>query len=113
MMPETKRGTGTWIPQAVIILLLLLAFNPGNPYGYYIGLRWACFACFSFLAYRAYETKMTDWLWTMAFTALLYNPFFRVSLGREIWYVVNGITIGIAIFSIFAYRKSTDAGKAS
>ena len=99
---------GTWIPQAVIILLLLIAFNPGNPYGYYVGLRWACFACFSFLAYRAFEKRMTGWLWTMTFLAVAYNPFpfFKISLGREIWSAVNVVSIGIAVGSIFAFRSA-------
>ena len=104
---------GTWIPQVVIIGLLLFAFNPGNPYTYYIGLRWACFACFSFLAYRAYGNKMTGWLWVLAFVAILYNPFFRVRLEREIWYVVNGVTIGIAVTSIFAFKKAVSSKAAT
>ena len=47
-MADKNALSGTWIPQVVIIALLLFAFNPGNPYTYYIGLRWACFACFFF-----------------------------------------------------------------
>ena len=114
-MNERHVLKGTWIPQVVIIALLLIAFNPGNPYGYYIGLRWACFGCFSFLAYRAYQRKMVGWLWTFVFVAVAYNPFFKVhfgrEFGREIWSAVNVISIGIAIASIFALRPSKEDGE--
>ena len=112
-MADKNASSGTWIPQVVFIALLLFAFNPGNPYTYYIGLRWACFACFAFLAYRAYGNKITGWLWVLAFVAILYNPFFRVRLEREIWYVVNGVTIGIAVTSIFAFKKSVHSKDAT
>ena len=107
-MNDSDANRSTWIPQVVIIVLLLVAFNPGNPYGYYVGLRWACFACFSFLAYRAFEKKMIGWVWTMTFLAVAYNPFpvFKIPLGREIWSVVNVASIGIALGSIFAFRPS-------
>ena len=103
-----RANKGTWIPQAVIILLLLIAFNPGNPFGYYVGLRWACFACFSFLAYRAFEKKMSGWLWTMTFLAVAYNPFpfFKIPLSRQIWSLVNVVSIGVAVGSIVAFRST-------
>ena len=112
-MADKNTSSGIWIPQVVIIALLFFAFNPGNPYTYYIGLRWACFACFAFLAYRAYGNKMTGWLWVLAFVAILYNSFFRVRLEREIWYVVNGVTIGIAVTSIFAFKKAVSSKAAT
>ena len=42
-----------WIPQAIVIPLLLLALNPDNPYGYYIFLRWVCCAAFVYLVFHA------------------------------------------------------------
>ena len=112
-MADKNALSGTWIPQVVIIALLLFAFNPGKPDTYDIGLRWACFACFSFLAYRASGNKMTGWLWVLAFVAILYNPFFKVHLEREILYVVNGVTIGIAVASIFAFKKAVNSKAAT
>jgi hypothetical protein len=35
---------------------------------------------------------------------LLYNPVFRVHLNRELWSVVNVVTIGIALASIFVFK---------
>ena len=105
-MAEQTISKALWIPQVVVIVLLLVAFNPGNPYGYYIGLRWACCGCFSYLAYRAWEKHLIGWTWTLAIVAIAYNPFFRIHLGREIWSAVNVVTIGIAVGSIFAFKKA-------
>jgi hypothetical protein len=90
-----------WIPQTIASLMLLWALNPENPYGYYILLRWICCGVFGFLTFRAIANREQGWSWTLGITALIYNPIFRVHLTREIWSVVNLITIVIAILSIF------------
>jgi hypothetical protein len=41
-------------------------------------------------------------VWVLGITAGIYNPIFRVHLTREIWTVVNVVTIGIAAASVFA-----------
>jgi FtsH-binding integral membrane protein len=90
-----------WIPQVIAIAALLWAFNPNNPYGYYIFLRWVCCGVFVYLAFQAAEQKNQNWLWVLGITALVYNPIFRVHLTREIWSAINILTIGVAIASIY------------
>ena len=90
-----------WIPQVIAIVTLLWAFNPDNPYGYYIFLRWVCCGVFAYLAFRAAEQKSRNWLWVLGIAALVYNPILRVHLTREIWTGINILTIGIAITSIY------------
>jgi hypothetical protein len=51
-----------WFPQAVVIVMLLIALNPENEYSYYIVLRWVCFGVFSYLAFRAFNSKSIDWV---------------------------------------------------
>jgi hypothetical protein len=87
--------------------MLLWALNPENPYGYYILLRWVCCGVFAFLAFRAVEKGIERWPWVLGITAVVYNPFIRVHLNRDIWSVVNLITIGIALVSIFALSPTT------
>jgi hypothetical protein len=82
--------------------MLLWALNPSNPYGYYILLRWVCCAVFGYLALQASAYKKQDWVWVLGVTAAVYNPIIPVHLTREIWSVVNIVTIGIAVVSIFA-----------
>lgn len=90
-----------WIPQTLAITMLLWALNPGNPYGYYILLRWVCCGVFGYLTLHALKHEMQGWSWTLGITALIYNPIFRVHLTREIWFVLNIVTICIAVAAIF------------
>ena len=64
------------------------------------------FVYISYLAYQSFEQKKQGWIWILGITALIYNPFFRVHLNREIWSVVNVVTTGIAGTSIFAFIKN-------
>ena len=97
-----------WIPQTVASVMLLWALNPDNPYGYYILLRWVCCGIFAYLAFQALELEKQSWVWTLGITAVIYNPIFRIHLNRELWSVINVVTIGIAIVSIFALRTKNN-----
>ena len=89
------------VPQIIVILMLLWALYPHNPYGYYTFLRLVCCGVFGYLVYAAVVEKMTAWALLFAITALIYNPFVSVHLARHIWSVINLITIGVAIASIW------------
>lgn len=93
------------LPQVIAIIMLLWALNPGNPYAYYILLRWVCCGIFIYLAVQANELKKKDWIWVLGILAAIYNPIIRVHLTRTIWSFVNVITIGIALASIFVLSK--------
>jgi hypothetical protein len=99
-----------WLPQLLVSLMLLWALNPENQYGYYILLRWVCCGSFSYLAFRAGERGHQSWAWVLGITAAVYNPIFRVHLTREIWSVVNLVSVCIAVASVFALRHR-DAGE--
>jgi hypothetical protein len=86
--------------------MLLWALNPENPYEYYILLRWVCCGIFVYLAFRGFEQGHQGWVWVLGITAVVYNPILRVHLTREIWSVVNVVTIGIASASVFALNRT-------
>jgi len=85
--------------------MLLWALYPGNPYGYYTFLRLVCCGIFAFLAFKSISMEKQGWTWILGITAILYNPIFRIYLSRDIWSVLNIITIGIAIWSIFILKE--------
>jgi len=91
----------TFIPQIVASILLAVALYPMNPYAYYVLLRWILCPLFIFLAIRAHVLKKEPWVWIFGVTAAIYNPIIRVHLNREIWSVVNVITIVICLVSLF------------
>jgi hypothetical protein len=86
-------------PQLYVILMLLWALYPGNPYGYYILLRIVCCPVFAFRAYRSYEARKTGWSWVLGVLAAIYNPFVLVHLTREIWTVINIASIAVAVMT--------------
>lgn len=91
-----------WIPQTICSVMLLWALNPENPYGYYVLLRFVCCAVFAYLALQAQVQQKSGWVWVLGVTAAIYNPFIRIPLGRDIWSVVNIVTVGVAIASVLA-----------
>lgn len=94
-----------WVPQLIACLMLFWALNPENPYGYYILLRCVCCGVFAYLAVQAFQIEKQGWVWLLGINAFVYNPILRVHLNREIWSVVNIVTIGIAVASMFSIKK--------
>jgi FtsH-binding integral membrane protein len=88
--------------------MLLWALYPENPYAYYILLRWVCCGIFFYLSFQALEQEKQNFVWILGITALIYNPIFRVHLNRELWSIINIITIVIAFISIFALRTKNN-----
>ena len=104
-MDQLTEGKMIWIPQAIVIPMLLWALIPANPYGYYILLRWVCCAAFVYLAIQAWNLERTGWVWILGVTAGVYNPIFRIHATREIWSIVNLVTIALAVASIFVLKS--------
>jgi HEAT repeat protein len=82
--------------------MLLWAFNPHNPYGYYILLRWVCCGVFAYLAFQAVSRRKIGWAWVFGISAVVYNPIIRVHLTRGMWEVVNVATLGVLAVSVWA-----------
>ena len=97
-----------FVPQLLASVMLLWALNPENPYGYYILLRIVCCAVFAYLAFHAASQNLQGGAWVLGVTAVIYNPIFRIHLTREIWSVVNIVTIAIALWSISVLKRETE-----
>jgi len=97
-----------WVPQLIATLMLLWALNPDNPYGYFILLRWVCCGVFAYLAVNAFGQDQQGWVWVLGITAAIYNPIIRVHLTRDVWSVVNVVTIGIAVASVLAMKFKSE-----
>ncbi len=94
-----------WLPQTIIIVMLLWTLCPVNTYAYYYTiLHWACCGIFVYLAIHAFARKIQGWPWILGTVAVFYNPIFSLHLTGENWFVVNSVTICIAVTSIFVLR---------
>jgi hypothetical protein len=81
-----------------IILFLCLA---DMPYGYYEFIRFSALIGFAILAFQAHQSGREIEMLICASLALLFQPFFKVALGRELWNIVD-IVVGVGlILSIF------------
>jgi hypothetical protein len=77
------------------------------PYGYYQLVRMIALIGFAILAYQSYEKNRKTEVIIYAGLALLFQPLFKIALGRDIWNVVD-VVVGIAlIISIFTQPKES------
>ena len=75
------------------------------PYGFYQLVRFIAFAGFGYLAYQNYEENKKQISVLFLILAILFQPFAKISLGREIWNIVD-VVVGIGlIVSIFVKSK--------
>ncbi|MCC6551181.1 MAG: hypothetical protein IT279_14040 [Ignavibacteriaceae bacterium] len=92
-------------PIKLILALLLLLTVFDMPYGYYQFLRIAATAGFIFLAYSGFSARyrFTPLVWSLG--ALLFNPVFKVALGRELWMVFDLAFAVLLAASVFLEEK--------
>lgn len=94
------------VPKSFIVMMMVMlgiALLPIRYYGYYVLLKIViCGGC-AFLAAIAYGDGRKHLVWFMGGLAVLYNPIIRFPLGRELWMVINILTIIVLI----AVMKST------
>lgn len=75
------------------------------PYGYFQIVRFAGLLGFGLLAYQANENKQTEMTIIFIGLALLFQPFFKVALGRQIWNIVDVVVSVFLIVTIFIDRQ--------
>ena len=71
------------------------------PYGFYQLVRFIALIGFGVLAYNAHKENNTNKMIVFGALALLFQPFFKIALGRAVWNILD-VIIGIAlIISLF------------
>jgi hypothetical protein len=87
-----------------ILCLLCLA---DMPYGFYQLVRLVAFAGFAYLAYDAKQNNNESIeIWIYGFLALLFQPFLKISLGRELWNMIDVLVAGGLLLSLSGIIKS-------
>ncbi|MCF6142354.1 hypothetical protein L1S34_13740 [Flavobacterium sp. K77] len=68
------------------------------PYGFYQFVRFAAMVGFAYLAYSANEQNRKNEMFVYMALAILFQPFFKLALGRTIWNIIDVIiAIGILL----------------
>lgn len=78
------------------------------PYAYYELIRLIALLGFGVLAYQAYHQKRQAEMLIYIFLALLFQPFFKIALGRALWNVVDVIVGLYLLISIFLKTKNRE-----
>ena len=100
-MKSKKTGAKQNLQIAGAILLLLCIFP--MPYGFFTIVRLAMTIISGYLAYNYFSQNKKELAITFLIVAILFQPFIKFALGREVWLVVDIVT---AIFLlILAIRK--------
>ena len=91
----------------VILSILFLVCLLDMPYGYFQLVRFLGMVGFAILAYNNYQKNQT-WFVIWSASAILINPIFKISLGRDIWNIVDVIWAILLVASIFIKQVKTE-----
>lgn len=93
--------------RVILVVLVLWALLPINPYGYYQLLKVVvCMGC-SYLGVKTWNaTKGRELAWLYITAAVIYNPLVPLHLGRPIWTLVNILTVAMLVVVELRLRKS-------
>jgi hypothetical protein len=89
----------------IILAILMFICLADVPYGYFQFVRFAALIGFGILAIAASNEDNQTEMFIYGALALLFQPFFKIALGREVWNVVDVIVGAKLIISIFTSKK--------
>jgi hypothetical protein len=77
---------------AVLLFICLLDM----PYGYYQFVRVAATSVFVLFAIQSYNLKSNAMILIYVILAILFQPFEKIALGREVWNVLD-VIVGVGL----------------
>ena len=93
----------------IVLAVLLFLCLAKMPYGYYQFVRFAGIIGFAILAYQANQQNKQTEMIVYGALALLFQPLFKIALGRELWNIVD-VIVGIGLLiSIFLKPKTNQS----
>lgn len=84
----------------IILSVGLILCLADMPYGYYNLIRYASCIVFGIMAVDAYRHEKNSELIGYAALAILFQPFIKIALGRDIWQFVDVIAAVVLIVPI-------------
>lgn len=75
------------------------------PYGFYQLVRFMALVGFGILAFTANEKNNNTELMIYGALALLFQPFIKIALGREIWNIID-LIVGIGLIASLFINRS-------
>ncbi len=75
----------------VAAVMCVIAMMPGLPYEYFTLLRVLVCGAAAFSAFHLFERKLEGLAWACVVIAVLFNPFVKIHLGRDVWWLADGV----------------------
>lgn len=92
----------------IILSILFFICLADMPYGYFQFVRFIALIAFVYFAYQAYIAKKEAEMAIYIALAVLFQPLFKISLGRELWNIID-VIVGIGLIgTIFIKNKGTN-----
>lgn len=89
----------------VILSILLVVCVFDMPYGFYQLVRFIALVGFGILALNANQENKKTELIIYVSLALLFQPFMKISLGRDLWNIIDVIIAVALVSSVFVKNK--------
>jgi hypothetical protein len=82
----------------IVLAILFFVCLLDVPYGYYQLVRFLALIGFGILSYKSYQRKENAITIVYAGLAILFQPLFKISLGRDLWNIID-VFVGIGLIS--------------
>lgn len=90
----------------IVLAVLMLLCLADMPYGFYNLVRFVAMLGFGYLAYDYYKSGQEKFTFVFGALLLMFQPFFKIALGRDLWNVVDVIVaVGLIYLLIKEYKK--------
>lgn len=89
----------------LILAILFLICLLDMPYGYYELTRFLALMGFGYLSIKAFQSSDNNTALLYLSLAILFQPLFKIALGRFIWSIIDVIVACGLIISIFKSNK--------
>lgn len=97
------------LENAIKIVLAALFFLclVDMPYGYYQLVRFLALVGFGLLTYKSYDRQENVMTVVYAGLAILFQPLIKISLGRELWNIID-VIVGIGLIGTILMKPKTE-----
>lgn len=89
---------------SIILAILLFLCLADMHYGYYQFVRFAAAAFFAYAAFTENESGRKELVLVFIVLAVLFQPFFKISLGRTLWNIVD-VVVGLGLLGYGSAKK--------
>lgn len=93
--------------KVILIILLLISFSNVS-FGYYQIMKYVLMSTFIWLIISETDSIKKGWKFLFLVLAVLFNPFFELKIGKELWKVVDVFTIIILFINIIETLKANN-----